>query len=104
MLRALKDTGSARVIDAHSEAEHVGSEKRSNRAGHIPTACNLGRANFVDKNGRFLDEAAFRARAAKAVLEPGKPVITHCQGGGRPSVDAFVFEIPGFPTRNSYPG
>jgi thiosulfate/3-mercaptopyruvate sulfurtransferase len=31
-------------------------------------------------------------------------VITHCQGGGRASVDAFVFERLGFPTRNYYLG
>jgi thiosulfate/3-mercaptopyruvate sulfurtransferase len=31
-------------------------------------------------------------------------VIKHCQGGGRASVDAFVFERLGFPTRDYYPG
>jgi thiosulfate/3-mercaptopyruvate sulfurtransferase len=31
-------------------------------------------------------------------------VITHCQGGGRASVDAFALERLGFPTRNYYVG
>ena len=34
----------------------------------------------------------------------GESVITHCQGGGRASVDAFVFERLGLPTRNYYLG
>ena len=37
-------------------------------------------------------------------LKPGEPVITHCQSGGRASVDAFVMERLGFPPRNYYLG
>ena len=37
--------------------------------------------NLVDKDGRFLDESALRAKLAKAGVKPGEPVITHCQGG-----------------------
>ena len=37
-------------------------------------------------------------------MKPGESVITHCQSGGRASVDAFVFERLGFPTRNYYLG
>jgi thiosulfate/3-mercaptopyruvate sulfurtransferase len=96
--------GNARVIDARSQAEHTGVEKRSMRAGRIPTACHLEWTQLVDADGRFLEEAALRARLATAGVKPGEPVITHCQGGGRASVDAFVFERLGFPTRNYYLG
>jgi thiosulfate/3-mercaptopyruvate sulfurtransferase len=37
-------------------------------------------------------------------VKPGQPVITHCQGGGRASVDAFVLERLGHPARNYYLG
>ena len=104
VLTALKGKGSVRVIDARSGAEHAGAEKRSKRAGHIPTACHLEWSTLVDKDGRFLVEATLRAKLAKAGVKPGEPVITHCQGGGRASVDAFVFERLGFPTRNYYLG
>jgi thiosulfate/3-mercaptopyruvate sulfurtransferase len=104
VLEALKRTGSDRVIDARSEAEHTGVVKRSKRGGHIPTACPLEWSHLVDDDGRFLNESAVRAKLAQIGVKPGEPVITHCQGGGRASVDAFVFERLGLPTRNYYLG
>ena len=103
VLGALKQ-GKVRVIDARSQAEHTGVEKRAKRGGRVPTSCHLEWAQLVDADGRFLDEASLRAKLAKAGVKPGEPVITHCQGGGRASVDAFVFERLGFPTRNYYLG
>jgi len=96
--------GSARVVDARSLAENLGTERRSKKAGHIPTACHLEWVNLVDADGRFLDVPAIREKLARAGIAPGTPVITHCQGGGRASVNAFVFERLGFPTRNYYLG
>ena len=90
--------------DARTEGEHSGVEKRSKRAGHIPTACHLEWNTLVDKDGRFLDEAALRAKLDAIGIKPGEPLVTHCQGGGRASVDAFVFERLGFTTRNYYLG
>jgi thiosulfate/3-mercaptopyruvate sulfurtransferase len=103
VLESLK-SGKARIIDARSEAEHTGEQRLSKRAGRIPSACNLEWANLVDKDGRFLPESDLRAKLAKAGVKPGEPVIAHCQGGGRASVDAFVFERLGHPTRNYYLG
>ncbi len=104
VLTALKGKGSYRVIDARSGAEHTGAERRSKKGGHIPTACHLEWSTLVDKDGRFLDEPVLRAKLDKIGVRPGAPVITHCQGGGRASVDTFVFERLGFPTRNYYLG
>jgi thiosulfate/3-mercaptopyruvate sulfurtransferase len=92
------------VIDARTEAEHTGAEKRSKKGGHIPTACHVEWTTLVDKDGRFLDEVALRDKLAKIGIKVGEPIVTHCQGGGRASVDAFVFERLGFPTRNYYLG
>jgi thiosulfate/3-mercaptopyruvate sulfurtransferase len=103
VLEALQ-VGKARIIDARSEAEHTGEQRLSRRAGRIPSACNLEWSDLVDKDGRFLAESDLRARLAKAGVRPGEPVIAHCQGGGRASVDAFVFERLGHPTRNYYLG
>jgi thiosulfate/3-mercaptopyruvate sulfurtransferase len=104
VLDALKEAGTARVIDARSDAEHVGTDKRAKRAGHVPTSCSLEWNKLVDQDGRFLDEAALRAKLAEIGVKPGEPIIIHCQGGGRASVDAFVLERLGFPTRNYYLG
>jgi thiosulfate/3-mercaptopyruvate sulfurtransferase len=95
---------SARVVDARSAGEYAGTEKRARRAGHVPEACHLEWLTLVDKDGRFLDEPALRQAVAAAGVRPGEPLVVHCQSGGRASVDAFVFERLGFPTRNFYAG
>jgi thiosulfate/3-mercaptopyruvate sulfurtransferase len=92
------------VIDARSDAEYEGTTKRSKRGGRIPGSCSLEWTRLVDADGRFLDQAALRALLAGAGANGRQPVITHCQGGGRSSVDAFVFERLGLPTRNYYLG
>lgn len=104
VLATIRATGAARVIDARSREEHIGAVAKSKRGGRIPTACHLEWTQLVDADGCFLDEPALRRRLAKAGIQPGEAVITHCQGGGRASVDAFVFERLGFPTRNYYLG
>jgi thiosulfate/3-mercaptopyruvate sulfurtransferase len=101
---AALDKGVTRVVDARSTGEFTGEKAVSKRAGHIPGACNLEWSELVDENGRFLSEAALRARLKALGLEPNAAVITHCQGGGRSSVDAFVLERLGLPTRNYYLG
>jgi thiosulfate/3-mercaptopyruvate sulfurtransferase len=101
---AALEAHTARVIDARTEAEHTGAQAKAKRGGHIPTACHLEWTEFVTPDGRFLDEPATRAKLIAAGLKPGEPLITHCQSGGRASVDAFVFERLGFPTRNYYLG
>ncbi|WP_235963600.1 sulfurtransferase [Tautonia rosea] len=98
------NTGSAQVIDARSDGEFLGEVARSKRGGHVPTACQLEWNTLVDDEGRFLPEEIIRPRLKAIGLEPGKPVITHCQGGGRASVDAFVLQRLGYPSRNYYLG
>ena len=92
------------ILDARSDGEYAGTEKRARRGGHVPTSCHLEWNNLVDKDGRFLDDSALRAKLAKAGVKADEPVITHCQGGGRASVNAFVLERLGFKTRNYYLG
>lgn len=101
VLNSLKNHA-ARVIDVRSTAEFTGKQKLAKRAGHIPDACHLEWSLFVAPDGRFLPEAELLKRIDAAAIPPGVPVITHCQGGGRASLSAFVFERLGFPTRNYY--
>jgi thiosulfate/3-mercaptopyruvate sulfurtransferase len=92
----------SRIVDARSVEEFTGATKRAKRGGRIPGACHLEWNTLVDAQGRFLPEAELRERLAAAGLTPGQPVITHCQSGGRASVNAFVFERLGIPARNYY--
>lgn len=94
----------AQILDARSSGEFVGTAKMSKRGGRIPTACHAEWKDFVDAQGRFLASEKLKARLDAAGLKPGGAVITHCQGGGRASVDAFVLERLGHPTRNYYLG
>lgn len=99
---AAVEARSARIIDARSEAEYTGEDKKSRRGGHVPAACHLEWKNFVKPDGRFPPLDEIREKVVKAGVKPGEPVITHCQGGGRAAVDAFVFERLGHPSRNYY--
>jgi thiosulfate/3-mercaptopyruvate sulfurtransferase len=101
---AVLKKGTTRIVDARSKAEYAGHEKLSRRAGHIPAACHLEWAELVDKDGRFLSPGELRARLGRLGIKPGEPVIAHCQGGGRASVDTFALERLGVPTRNYYLG
>jgi thiosulfate/3-mercaptopyruvate sulfurtransferase len=101
---AVLENKSARIIDARSLAEFTGADAKSKRAGHIPEACHLEWTQLVSQDGKFLKLSELSARLAKAGVKPGEAVITHCQGGGRASVDAFVFEHLGHSTRNYYLG
>ena len=92
----------ARLIDARSIEEWAGTKLISKRGGHMPTACRIEWSDLVDADGRFLSRAELRTRFDQAGVKPGEPVITHCQGGGRASLDAFVAELLGHPTRNYY--
>lgn len=103
VLEAIKE-GKARVIDARSDAEYTGEKKSSKRGGHIPSACRLEWSDLVDNDGRFLGEKEIRAKLDALKVKPGEELITHCQGGGRASVDAFALERLGFKTRNYYVG
>ncbi|MFI5461699.1 MAG: rhodanese-like domain-containing protein [Isosphaerales bacterium] len=93
-----------RIVDARSRGEYTGLLARSKRGGHIPAACHLEWSTLVDADGRFLDAGALRARLESLGIKAGRPVITHCQSGGRASVNAFVLERLGLPTRNYYLG
>lgn len=95
---------SAVVVDARSQAEYAGQDKRARRAGHIPGACRMEWVEFVRPDGRFLEEATLRTKLASAGLSADATVITHCQSGGRASVDMFVLERLGFQAKNYYLG
>lgn len=103
VLGVLKDH-SARVIDARSLAEFTGDRAMSKRGGRIPEACHLEWSDLVGDDGRFLASSALKERLETLGVKPGEPVITHCQGGGRASVDAFALERLGLSARNYYLG
>lgn len=103
-VRAALGDPAQQILDARSDPEFNGVEARSKRGGHIPKACHLEWVNMIDPQGRFRPLEELREKLAQAGVTPDRPVITHCQGGGRASVNAFVLERLGYPTRNYYLG
>jgi thiosulfate/3-mercaptopyruvate sulfurtransferase len=92
----------SQVLDVRSPAEYAGVQKMAKRSGHIPAACNLEWKNLVREDGRFLPPDDARDLLGAAKLDASGAVITHCQGGGRAAVAAFVLERLGYKTRNYY--
>ena len=90
------------IADARTAEEWAGQKLLSKRGGHMPDACRAEWTTLVDADGKFLPVDQLRAKFAAAGIRPGKPVIAHCQGGGRASVDAFALELVGFTARNYY--
>src|SRR5262249_38992018 len=102
VLRSIADANP--ILDARSIGEYSGQEARAKRGGHIPSACHLEWSKLVDADGRFLDAGAARVHLDSLGIRPGPTIITHCQSGGRASVNAFVLERLGLPVRNYYLG
>jgi thiosulfate/3-mercaptopyruvate sulfurtransferase len=95
VLGALKDD-KWQILDARSEAEHCGTEALAKRGGAIPSAKHLDWVDVIDqKTGRFKDSARIRKLLADAGVDPARPVVTHCQSGGRASVMALALELVG---------
>lgn len=103
VLGTLKDK-KAKIVDARSLGEHTGAQTKAKKGGHIPTACHLEWLGLVDANGRFKKPEEVREMILSRGIKPGDEIITHCQGGGRASVDAFALERLGYKTKNYYHG
>jgi thiosulfate/3-mercaptopyruvate sulfurtransferase len=84
------------IIDARSAGEHCGSEKLAKRAGSIPGAINLEWIEVIDtKTQRFKSAEELAQLFQRTGIRVDKPVVTHCQSGGRAAVMAFALELMG---------
>jgi len=100
-----KGDGVAKIIDTRSLAEHTGTAGGGARKGHIPGAIHQEWSEFVTEEGRFKPVDEIRRLLQAQGLTPDAPAITHCQTGGRASLNAFVMELAGYgPVQNYYCG
>lgn len=83
------------VFDARTAAEFSGEDLKGNaRGGHLPGAVHLDHRDLLD--GRQLRNApALAARLAQAGFTPGRPVVSHCNGGGRAALAALAARAAG---------
>ncbi len=84
------------IVDARSKGEFCGDVKKAKRGGSIPGAIHLEWTDLLDKKTKkFKSPRELRKLFEKAGIDLKKPLITHCQSGGRASVMAFALELMG---------
>jgi thiosulfate/3-mercaptopyruvate sulfurtransferase len=103
-VKAAIERGEAQILDARSNDEYRGIDlRKNNRGGHLPTARNIPHTRLLDEQGRLrpIDELADLLDEAGFVK--GRPVITHCDGGGRAALAALAAARAGYgPVINYY--
>lgn len=96
------DLARSQVFDARSAAEFRGDDLMGNaRGGHLPGAHHLAHADLLD--GSRLKPAHELAAMMDAVgLDGGKPIVSHCNGGGHAALAALAAVVAGRPDVNVY--
>lgn len=83
----LKDV---QIFDARSAAEFRGEDLKGNaRGGHLPGSAHLSHDALLD--GSYLRPAAELAELLDAArIDGSKPIVSHCNGGGRAALAALA--------------
>lgn len=99
------------IVDARSEEEYRGTDRRSRNAGHIPGAIHFDWQWFFDpeKPGYLLPDDTIRARLQEKGIpahpeEKAKTLVVYCQSHRRSSLMYCVFKHLGFEDVRGYPG
>ncbi|MCL7466091.1 rhodanese-like domain-containing protein [Phaeovulum sp. NW3] len=89
------DLPDVQVFDARTIQEHAGVDLKGNaRGGHLPGAALLAHGDLLD--GRHLKPAGEIAQMMdQAGIDGSKPVVTHCNGGGRAALAALAAVVAG---------
>jgi thiosulfate/3-mercaptopyruvate sulfurtransferase len=91
--------------DTRGPKEYTGTDVRSARGGHVPSAINIEWSNAVNSDGTFRDASALSELYTKAGFSPDKEIITYCQTGVRGAHTWFVLrELLGYPNVRNYDG
>jgi thiosulfate/3-mercaptopyruvate sulfurtransferase len=103
-MRSAVERGEAQILDVRTPAEFRGEDKRKNaRGGHLPNAVNVPHTELLDAQGRLRSPEELRAILVAAGFTAGRPVITHCDGGGRAALAALAAARAGYgPVLNYY--
>lgn len=100
------------IIDARSEEEYRGTDRRSRNAGHIPGAIHFDWQWFFDpeKPGYLLPDETIRARlkekgiTANPKKRKARTIAVYCQSHRRSSLMFCVLKHLGFKDVRGYPG
>jgi thiosulfate/3-mercaptopyruvate sulfurtransferase len=91
--------------DVRGPKEYAGTDVRSARGGHVPSAINVEWTNAVNQDGTFRAASELGELYRKAGFTPDKEIITYCQTGVRGAHTWFVLrELLGYPNVRNYDG
>lgn len=83
------------VLDARTAAEFSGADLKGNaRGGHLPGASLLPHGDLLGQAG-LRPAPQIAALMDKAGITDGKPVVAHCNGGGRAALAALAAVMAG---------
>jgi thiosulfate/3-mercaptopyruvate sulfurtransferase len=100
-LRAALD--SVQVFDARTQSEYDGKDVRNNpRGGHLPGAIRVGHIDLLDASGRLKSASELRRLLDEAGFTSSRPIVTHCEGGGRAALAALAAVHAGFASVDNY--
>ena len=103
--QSLRDSllGQVQVLDARTLAEFSGADLRSNpRGGHLPGAKSLPHAGLLSGDGTLKNAEQLRASLQEAGVHLDKPVVTHCDAGGRAALAALAAVAAGHGDVSAY--
>ena len=94
------------ILDTRSAAEYAGTDRRAQRAGHIPHAINIEWTQAIDRqnNMKFKSAEQLQALYRDAGITADKEVIVHCQTHQRSSHSYIVLKSLGYSRLKGYPG
>jgi thiosulfate/3-mercaptopyruvate sulfurtransferase len=93
--RLKQNLSRVQIFDARTAAEFAGADLKGNtRGGHLPGATLVPHESLLD--GRHLKTAEEISRLlGQAGIDGSKPIISHCNGGGRAALAALAADIAG---------
>lgn len=100
--RLKADLGDVRVFDTRTEAEFTGTDRKGNpRGGHLPGAANLPHDRLLD-GGRLRPADDLADLLSAAGIDGARPIVSHCNGGGRGALAALAALLAGHPDVRLY--
>lgn len=89
------------IVDARSTKEYDGSDVRTIRRGHIPSAINIDWENNIE-NGVF--KSGVKLKRIYSNVPKKSQVITYCQGGYRAANSFLALRLLGYENVKMYLG
>lgn len=105
-LREVVGTPGTVFVDARTLGEYTGTDKRAERAGHIPGAVNIDWMTLIDQsnNARLLPEPQLRQLFEEAGVTPNKEIIVYCHSHHRSALSYMALKSLGYERVKGYPG